>query len=419
MRKVDVAVIGAGPAGLAAGLAAKKAGAEKVVIIERDFRPGGILEQCIHTGFGLKYFGEQLSGPEYAQRFIEKVEEAGVELLLNSMVLSIDAKERIISYVNSSEGEEEIQAGGIVLAMGCRERTRGAIRLPGTRPAGIYTAGVAQRFANVQNYIVGKSAVILGSGDIGMIMARRMTLENVEVKAVVELMPYLAGLTRNKVQCLDDFNIPLYLGHTITNVKGKKRVESVTVAKVDDKGCPVESTSFEIPCDTLLLSVGLIPENELSKACGIKLDPITNGPVVDSRMQTNVPGIFACGNVLHVNDLVDNVSEESENAGRQAARFAMEKKVNDEKVISVNPGNGVRYVVPQQVVLNEGEGKINLFFRVRTPGKNVHTCVRRGDKILSSKKRVRVNPGEMESLALDISKLEGTADNIEVFLEED
>ena len=391
----DVAVIGAGPAGLAAAAAAKQQGAEKVVVIERDFRPGGILEQCIHAGFGLKYFGEELSGPEYAGRFIHKCREKGIEFLVNTMVLKIDGQERIIHAVNK-EGTLTIECGSIILSMGCRERTRPQIQIPGTRPAGIYTAGAAQRFCNVQNHIVGNEIVIIGSGDIGMIMARRMTLEGAKVKGVFEIMPYLAGLTRNKVQCLDDFGIPLYLSHTVVNIDGKLRVKKVTVAEVDERKQPIPGTEFDVECDTVLLSVGLIPENELSKSAGVELDPITKGPIVDNCMMTSVPGIFACGNVVHVNDLVDNVSKESEIAGEAAAEFSSEKAEAVEKN-NVCPGNLVRYVVPQYVNVG-AETDVKMYFRATEPLKNVTIFAKAGEEVLYKAKKQFVNPGEMEQI---------------------
>ncbi len=404
----DIAVIGAGPAGLAAAAAAKKEGADKIVIIERDFRPGGILEQCIHTGFGLKYFGEELSGPEYAQRFIDVCQENGIEILLDTMVLSIDGREHLIHAANR-EGAVRIKAGAIILSMGCRERTRAQILIPGSRPAGIYTAGSAQRFCNVQNHIVGKEIVIVGSGDIGMIMARRMTLEGARVKAVVEVMPYLAGLTRNRVQCLDDFGIPLYLGHTIVDIDGKLRVEKVTVARVDEKKQPIPGTEFEIPCDTVLLSVGLIPENEVSKSAGVTLDPVTKGPIVDQSMMTKVPGIFACGNVVHVNDLVDNVSRESEVAGASAARY-VSGGAGKGVSIPVKPAGLVRYMVPQSVEAGTVEDAVPMYFRVSAPTENVIIRAACGDTVLMQKKKKFVTPGEIESIRIPADKLNALQD---------
>jgi len=319
-RECDVAVIGAGPAGLAAAVAAREQGAQTVLVIERDSMPGGILHQCIHPGFGLTLFQEELTGPEYAQRYIDKANGAGVEFLLSTMVLELSG--HALVCVNSAQGIVNVKASAVVLAMGCRERTRAGIRIPGTRPAGIYTAGAAQRLINRQNEMVGREAVILGSGDIGMIMARRLTLEGAKVAAVIEIMPYLTGLTRNRVQCLDDFGIPLYLSHTVTAVEGNERVTGVRVAKADANARPLPETERRIPCDTLLLSVGLIPENELSRSAQVEISPVTRGPVVNQYMQTSLPHVFACGNVVHVNDLVDNVSLESERAGRAAAMYA-------------------------------------------------------------------------------------------------
>lgn len=403
MMECDVAVIGAGPAGLAAAVAAKRNGAEKIVLIERDFRMGGILEQCIHMGFGLKYFKEELSGPEYAGRFIKMVEEAGITVMLDTMVLSIDGENRIIQAVNKG-GVVDIEAGAVILAMGCRERTRAQVATPGTRPAGVFTAGTAQRFINVQNELVGKKAVIVGSGDIGMIMARRLTLEGIEVKAVVEIMPYLAGLTRNRVQCLDDYGIPLYLSHTVTDIRGKYRVEGVSVAKVDEKREILPGTEFDIDCDTVLFSVGLIPENELSKSAGVQLDPVTSGPIVDNNMETNIPGIFACGNVLHVNDLVDNVSEESERAGKAAALFALGEVTRSDEVVTVLAGQNVRTVTPQKIVKN-GDETVTIYFRVGVPDKNVKIQAKAGEVICGTEKRPFVNPGEMEALKVDMDML--------------
>ena len=401
----DVAVIGAGPAGLAAAAAAKKEGAGRVILIERDFRPGGILEQCIHTGFGLKYFGEELAGPEYAQRFIAVCNELGIEMMLNTMVLNIDGQEHLIHAANKT-GALLIEAGAIILSMGCRERTRAQIAVPGYRPAGVYTAGTAQRFCNVQNHIVGNEIVIVGSGDIGMIMARRMTLEGAKVKAVVEVMPYLAGLTRNRVQCLDDFGIPLYLSHTIVDIDGKRRVKGVTVAKVDERRQPVPGTEFKIDCDTVLLSVGLIPENEVSKTAGVALDRVTGGPIVDHTMMTSVSGIFACGNVVHVNDLVDNVSAESELAGTHAARYVKDGCGQDAPCIPIRPGNLVRYMVPQSVKPGLAEEEVKMYFRVLAPTRQVTIEAVCGDTVLYRARKAFVNPGEIEQIKVPAGKLQ-------------
>lgn len=321
----DIAVIGGGPAGMAAALEAHRQGAKKVLIIERNLELGGILQQCIHHGFGLHFFRAELTGPEYAQRFINLVKETEIQVFLETMVLEITSECKIFA-VNSEAGMLEIEAKAIVLAMGCRERTRGALRIPGSRPAGIFSAGTAQRYVNIDGYLPGKKAVILGSGDIGLIMARRFTLEGAKVQAVVEALPHPAGLTRNVVQCLEDFEIPLYLESTVVEIHGKKRLEAVTIAKVDGAWNPISGTEQEISCDTLLLSVGLVPENELSSQAGITLDPVTGGPIVDESLMTNLPGIFACGNVLHVHDLVDNVSTESAKAGEFAAEYARKKE---------------------------------------------------------------------------------------------
>ena len=399
--RYDVAIIGGGPAGLAAAAAAREEGAGSVVIIERDYGLGGILGQCIHNGFGLSYFDEELTGPEYADRFVQRARQAGVDVFLDTMVLKIDPERMEVPGVNSKEGNIIFKVKAVVLAMGCRERTRAAIPLPGARPAGIFTAGAAQRFINIQNYIVGKRIVILGSGDIGMIMARRLTLEGCNVEAVVEILPYITGLTRNKVQCLDDYDIPLYLSHTVTDVKGTGRVSSVTVSRVDEGFSPIPGTGWEIDCDTLLLSVGLIPENELSKNCGVLLDPVTGGPVVDNRMQTNIEGIFAAGNVLHVNDLVDNVSLESELAGRSAARFAGNTGQECHGEIAMVPGENVRYVVPQSIKAC-GDKPVDIYFRASEPAVSVLIEARCGGRVIASRKSPKVNPGEMEHLALDM-----------------
>ena len=399
----DVAVIGAGPAGLAAAIAARQQGAEKVLLIERDTAPGGILQQCIHPGFGLQLFGEELTGPEYAGRFIRQARELGIELLDDTMVLSIGG-DNTLSCANPQAGLVEVRFGALVLAMGCRERTRANIRIPGERPAGVYTAGTAQRLINRQNAMVGRRVVILGSGDIGMIMARRMTLEGAKVEAVVELLPYLAGLTRNRVQCLDDFDIPLLLSHTVTRIEGTRRVEGVRIAQVDENRRPMLDTERLIPCDTLLLSVGLIPENELTRAAGIAMDPVTNGPAVDQHLQTSRPGIFACGNVVHVNDLVDNVTAESRTAGAAAARYAM-GQLPAAEAVSTCPGAGVRYVCPQRLTVEAG--KAALYFRVTAPGGKTVLTVRCGEAVLAQRTVPRVSPGEMCRLDIDTGALCG------------
>jgi len=414
--KCDVAVIGGGPAGLSAAVAAKKQGAEKVLIIERDSSLGGILQQCIHPGFGLKYFSQELTGPEYAGRFIDQAKEVGVETLLNAMVLEVTADGKVIC-TSSEYGMTCVTAGSVVLAMGCRERTRANIRIPGTRPAGIYTAGAAQRLINRQNTMVGKRVVILGSGDIGMIMARRMTLEGAKVEVVVEIMDCLAGLTRNRVQCLDDFGIPLKLSHTVTRVVGHRRVEGVYVAQVDANKKPIPETETFYPCDTLLLSVGLIPENELSRAVNVEMSPVTNGPVVNQYMQTSIPAIFACGNVVHVNDLVDNVSGESETAGRSAALYAMGKLPASKGEVICKPGKNVRYLCPQKIALAEDSQDVNLYFRVLTPERNVTISTSSNGTKLSSRKTVKVNPGEMEHVTVKTSDLSVGEVTVDVGLE--
>jgi len=400
----DVAVIGGGPAGLAAAAAAKKQGAGKVLIIERDNALGGILQQCIHPGFGLTYFNEELTGPEYAGRFIEQAEQLGVETLLNSMVLEIMPDATVICS-NAEYGITYVKAKSVVLSMGCRERTRGNIQIPGTRPAGVYTAGAAQRLINRQNEMVGRQVVILGSGDIGMIMARRMTLEGAKVVAVVEIMDYLAGLTRNRVQCLDDFGIPLMLSHTVTRIVGNQRVEGVYVAKVDENRKPIPETEQLYVCDTLLLSVGLIPENELSRDIKVEMCAITNGPVVNQNMQTSLPFLFACGNVVHVNDLVDNVSKESEIAGKEAARYAMGTMPESKGTVTCVLGNNVRYICPQKIDIDGDDSEISLYFRVNVPDENVRISLQSNGMELAKKKAVKVNPGEIEYMKVRASEL--------------
>ena len=406
--RCDVAIIGGGPAGLSAAVAARKEGAGNVLIIERDESIGGILQQCIHPGFGLSYFNQELTGPEYAGRFAKEALDLGVEVLFNSMVLEVRAQTGEIICINTECGMTRVTAKSIILAMGCRERTRANIQIPGTRPAGIYTAGSAQRLVNRQNTMVGRNVVILGSGDIGMIMARRMSLEGAKVLAVVEIMDYLAGLTRNKVQCLDDFSIPLLLGHTVTRIEGEKRVSGVWIARVDGSRTPILSTETFIACDTLLLSVGLLPENELTRAAGIEISPVTNGPVVNQYMQTSRPDVFACGNVVHVNDLADNVSVESERAGIAAAKYVAGQIPVDGTDIPCTAGAGVRYVCPQHILADSEDCPVRLYFRVNAPGAGTRLIARSGKTVLASRTVPRVSPGEMEHLDLNAANLGGT-----------
>ena len=399
--RTDIVIVGGGPAGLAAAISAAKADPEiSVMILERDHELGGILNQCIHNGFGLHTFNEELTGPEYAERFEEQLEGLNIEYMLDTMVLDI-SKGRVTA-VNSSEGVFTVECGAIVLCMGCRERPRGALNIPGLRPAGVFTAGTAQRLVNIEGYMPGKEVVILGSGDIGLIMARRMTLEGAKIKAVCELMPYSGGLKRNIVQCLDDFDIPLLLSHTVIDIKGKERLSSVVIAKVDSNSKPIPGTEEEIPCDTLLLSCGLIPENELSRAADIKINLATNGPVVNESFETSVPGIFACGNVLHVHDLVDYVSEEAARAGKSAALYV---RTNGEKpiegnIITIKTGNGVRYTVPSTVRTDRLENDLIIRFRSTGVFKDSYVDVFfDGERKLHRRKQI-ITPGEMEQVIL-------------------
>ena len=396
---VDVLVIGAGPAGLAAAIAAREDGIDNLLVLEREHTPGGILRQCIHNGFGLHRFKEEFTGPEYAQKDIDRARELNINIQCDTTVLSVEANHRV-TCVSAEHGVQIFEAGSIVLAMGCRERPRGALGTPGTRCAGIYSAGTAQKFVNLEGYMPGKRVVILGSGDIGLIMARRMTLQGAKVLACVELMPFSSGLNRNIVQCLNDYDIPLYLSHTVIDIQGKERLTGVTVAEVDERRQPIPGTEIHFDCDTLLLSVGLIPENELSIGAGVQLSPLTQGAVVDDQLQTSVPGIFACGNVLHVHDLVDFVSNESFKAGHAAAAYAR-GQLQDTPVAQVKDGDGVRGVVPQQIHLRgEDSQSVELMFRPSAVFKNATVGVRSGDKEIARKKAPIFAPGEMVELTL-------------------
>lgn len=397
----DLVIIGGGPAGMSAAIAAYENGIRDILILERDAHLGGILQQCIHNGFGLHKFGEELTGPEYAWKYEEKVRALGIEFKLNTMVIDLSA-DKIITATNSEDGVFQIQAKAVILAMGCRERSKGALNIAGSRPAGIYSAGTAQKFVNMKGYLPGRNVVILGSGDIGLIMARRMTLEGAKVHAVCELMPYSGGLARNIEQCLNDFQIPLKLSHTVVEIHGKERVEGVTIAQVDENRKPIAETRKYIPCDTLLLSVGLIPENELSKAANVDICNITNGAVVDQDRQTSISGIFACGNVLHVHDLVDFVSEEAEIAGRAAAAYIKETQTEG-VFITLKTDGKIRYTVPQVITKKQD---VTVYFRVSNVYKNVRITVSSGDTILLSKKKLKVAPGEMESITLKAAQLE-------------
>ena len=405
MKAYDIVIIGGGPAGLAAAAAARKSGVEKILILERDKELGGILNQCIHNGFGLHTFKEELTGPEYAARFIDQVKELEIEYKLHTMVMDISS-DKVVTAMNREEGMFQIQAGAVILAMGCRERSRGALNIPGYRPAGIYSAGTAQRLVNREGFLPGREVVILGSGDIGLIMARRMTFEGAKVKVVAELMPYSGGLKRNIVQCLDDYGIPLKLSHTVVEIRGKERLTGVTIAKVDEMGKPIPGTEEDYDCDTLLLSVGLIPENELSRGAGVDMSPVTSGPIVNESLETNIEGVFACGNVLHVHDLVDFVSEEAAAAGRNAALYVQGRRQSEAgKAILLNPVEGVRYTVPSVIHPDRMDDKLTVRFRVGGVYKNCYISVYFDDERVIHRKRPVVAPGEMEEIKLEKDKL--------------
>ena len=403
----ELVIIGGGPAGLAAAVAAYDKGLRDILILERDVALGGILRQCIHNGFGLHRFGEELTGPEYAARYEEQVKERKIPYMTETMVTELRADRTVVAR-SAAMGIFEIKAGVVILAMGCRERPKGALNIAGTRPAGIYTAGTAQKFVNMKGMMPGREVVILGSGDIGLIMARRMTLEGAKVKAVCELMPYSGGLARNIEQCLNDFDIPLLLSHTVVDIHGKERLEAVTIAKVDERRRPIEGTEQTIPCDTLLLSCGLIPENELTAQAGVPMDRITNGALVDGDRQTSIPGVFACGNVLHVHDLVDYVSEEAAIAGEAAVRFLRGESTEEKISVRVKTDGKVRYTVPQ--LLTEAKDT-RLYFRVSDVFRGKKIVLRAGDRVLLEKKTVKLAPGEMETVTVKSEWLKDLAES--------
>ena len=417
MREYDLIVVGGGPAGLAAAASAKRCGTDDILILERDSELGGILNQCIHNGFGLHTFKEELTGPEYAARYIEQVKELGIPYEVNTMVLDI-TEGNVVTVINKERGVESLKAKAIILAMGCRERPRGALNIPGFRPQGVYTAGTAQKLVNIEGVVPGKEVVILGSGDIGLIMARRMTFEGAKVKAVVELMPYSSGLKRNIVQCLDDYGIPLMLSHTVVDIKGKEKLEGVTVAKVDENRTPIPGTEEFFECDTLLLSCGLLPENELSRSAGVELSRLTGGPVVDDDLETNVAGVFACGNVLHVHDLVDFVSAEAERAGQSAAEYIKRSGSRPQgRTIRVSAKNGVRYTVPSRINVDETTQDVHIRFRVTGVYKGASLVVRSGERELHRRKTRILVPSEMQDLTLKAAALAEAVDDLTVEVE--
>ena len=421
LERHAIVVVGGGPAGLAAAIGAYEAGERDILVLERDTQLGGILNQCIHNGFGLHTFKEELTGPEYAARYIARADELGIERRLGTMVMDI-SDDRVVTAVSSEAGITRIQAGAVILAMGCRERPRGALATPGYRPAGIYSAGTAQRLVNIEGLLPGRNVVILGSGDIGLIMARRMTFEGAHVQCVAEIMPYSGGLKRNIVQCLDDFGIPLLLSHTVTRIEGRQRVEAVWIAEVDEQMRPIAGTEVRYPCDTLLLSVGLLPENELSREAGVELSPVTRGPVVNESLETSIPGVFACGNVLHVHDLVDYVSEEAAMAGASAARFVQGAvDADDAQRIPIVATDGVRYTVPSTVSVERMPEALTVRFRVGNVYRDHYVSVYLGDDRIQHRKKRVMAPGEMEQVTLKRAELLAHPDiaSITVKLEEE
>ena len=421
LERHAIVVVGGGPAGLAAAIGAYEAGERDILVLERDTQLGGILNQCIHNGFGLHTFKEELTGPEYAARYIARADELGIERRLGTMVMDI-SDDRVVTAVSSEAGITRIQAGAVILAMGCRERPRGALATPGYRPAGIYSAGTAQRLVNIEGQLPGRNVVILGSGDIGLIMARRMTFEGAHVQCVAEIMPYSGGLKRNIVQCLDDFGIPLLLSHTVTRIEGRQRVEAVWIAEVDERMRPIAGTEVRYPCDTLLLSVGLLPENELSREAGVELSPVTRGPVVNESLETSIPGVFACGNVLHVHDLVDYVSEGAATAGASAARFVQGAvDADDAQRIPIVATDGVRYTVPSTVSVERMPEALTVRFRVGNVYRDHYVSVYLGDDRIQHRKKRVMAPGEMEQVTLKRAELLAHPDiaSITVKLEEE